>query len=294
MEEYHGTPERLDFMSEVLETAHKKGVYNIEQLFCNKEGALLSEDFEHTSYLVKSYFPGKECDLSNMRECCGAMEALAHLHMGLKGTKSDLNVVQLPFLREAVKHNKELQRVRKFLKDKSQKTEFELFLLRHYDFFFDMAKNVTGELKQEDLETWLSEIRENKWICHGDFEHHNILMDGHSCYMIIFERMVVDNPIRDIYLFIRKLLEKNQWNPRLYRELIDSYQRVRKLSESDMIQLKYRFCYPEKFWKIVNFYYNNSKAWMSYKNSEKLQKLLEQENCRQEFLREIFGKVTAE
>ena len=50
--------------------------------------------------------------------------------------------------KEYEKHNRELRKVRKFLKDKSQKTNFEIFLLKHYDYFFDLALRVTEESQE--------------------------------------------------------------------------------------------------------------------------------------------------
>ena len=47
----------------------------------------------------------------------------------------------------------------------------------------------------------------------------------------------------------------------------------------------YRLSYPEKLWKIVNFYYNSGKAWIPEKNQEKLDRLLEQEAARKKFLK---------
>ena len=49
--------------------------------------------------------------------------------------------------------------------------------------------------------------------------------------------------------------------------------------------LVYRLSYPEKLWKIVNFYYNSGKAWIPEKNQEKLDRLLEQEAARKKFLK---------
>ena len=43
--------------------------------------------------------------------------------------------------------------------------------------------------------------------------------------------------------------------------------------------------YPEKLWKIVNFYYNSGKSWIPEKNQEKLDRLLEQEAARKKFLK---------
>lgn len=289
MEEYKGTEDRLKFVSEVLNAASEKGVSNIETFHVNKEGLLLSKDYEQNTYLVKRHFLGKECDLSNKTDCIRAVKALAKLHDDLEGIQKDISIKELPLEREMLKHNRELQKVRKFLKGKSQKSEFELYLLQYYDCYFQQAKEVFEEFQKEKLELFLEEIQRRKWICHGDFQHHNVLMSANQVYIINFERMAIDNPVRDLYQFIRKLLEKNDFKEELYRDLLEGYTSVRTLTESDLCQLKYRFYYPEKFWKIVNFYYNNSKAWMSYKNKEKLEKFLNQEEARQRFLREVLN-----
>ncbi len=44
--------------------------------------------------------------------------------------------------------------------------------------------------------------------------------------------------------------------------------------------LKIMFSYPEKFWKIINYYFNSNKAWYSEKNEEKLKQLQNQEEIR--------------
>lgn len=66
--------------------------------------------------------------------------------------------------------------------------------------------------------------------------------------------------------------------------ILTAYETQRTLSEADRIQLYYRFAYPKKFWKIVNFYYNNGKAWIPGRNREKLENLLRQETEKKAFL----------
>lgn len=74
----------------------------------------------------------------------------------------------------------------------------------------------------------------------------------------------------------------------LGKQLLGTYNEERNLRKEDLLQLKYRLLYPEKFWKIVNFYYNSSKAWISCKNGEKLEKLLEQEEAKQLLIQKMF------
>lgn len=42
------------------------------------------------------------------------------------------------------------------------------------------------------------------------------------------------------------------------------------------IQLSNSRAYPEKYWKLANYYYTHNKAWISEKNLEKLEKLTAQ------------------
>ena len=91
---------------------------------------------------------------------------------------------------------------------------------------------------------------------------------------------------------MRKLLEKSGWSETVGFELIKTYEKVRILEKEDYLQLYYRLAYPEKFWKIVNFYYNSGKAWIPGKNLEKLNKVIDQEKDKQVFLarmREKYG-----
>ena len=57
------------------------------------------------------------------------------------------------------------------------------------------------------------------------------------------------------------------------------------------VKLKYLYvylAYPEKFWKIANRYYNSHKAWLSGRNIEKLEKVVAQEDAREQFLKMLF------
>ena len=86
---------------------------------------------------------------------------------------------------------------------------------------------------------------------------------------------------------MRKFLEKNNWSPQLGEMLLQAYESENKISEEDTRQLYFRFCYPEKFWKIVNYYYNSRKAFIPEKNREKLELVLSQENKKKEFIEKV-------
>ena len=290
LKEYKGAVSRLSFLAEHLQKIYENGYADVERIVPNKEGEFFCVDYYRTTYVVKRYFEAKECNIKDKQECLQGMRALGRLHnamdgIGCEGT-SELET--LPLLYELRKRNGELKRVRRYLQQKGQKSDFERFLQSHYDYFFANAEAVLDALEKENTDYWKGNIQHAGTYCHGDYQYHNILMSNEHCYIINFDKMTLDNPIRDVYFYSRKLLEKNNWDLSLGRELIGTYNEERKLQEEDMLQLKYRFLYPEKFWKIVNFYYNSPKAWISYKNKEKLDTILKQEEMRNRLIHTMF------
>lgn len=288
LKEYIGYKEKSSFQETVLSLIKENGFSDVETIIRNKEGELLTTDADGISYILKTYREGRECNVRDENECILAMETLARLH------KASVINRELPILgrtftvgQEFEKHNKELRRVKKYLKEKGQKNDFEIYLMQCYDYFFDMAIQVA-----EKLNTYEEAIKKNSsgLICHGDYQHHNLMMTQEGLFLINFEKCVQDSPARDIYLFMRKLLEKNDWNKETGFLLLSAYEKENELKPEDYVQLYYRMSYPEKFWKIVNFYYNSGKAWIPGKNLDKLIKINEQEIQKIEFLEDFREK----
>ncbi len=288
LKEYIGYKEKSSFQETVLSLIKENGFSDVETIIRNKEGELLTTDADGISYILKTYREGRECNVRDENECILAMETLARLH------KASVINRELPILgrtftvgQEFEKHNKELRRVKKYLKEKGQKNDFEIYLMQCYDYFFDMAIQVA-----EKLNTYEEAIKKNSsgLICHGDYQHHNLMMTQEGLFLINFEKCVQDSPARDIYLFMRKLLEKNDWNKETGFLLLSAYEKENELKPEDYAQLYYRMSYPEKFWKIVNFYYNSGKAWIPGKNLDKLIKINDQEIQKIEFLEDFREK----
>ena len=287
LKEYPGHREKSEFQDRLLQKVKENGFCNVESIVRNKEGELLTVDQDGTAYILKTYFEGRECNHRDVEECRQAVSTLAKLH-NASNLSAFEELQEQPVFRiekEYEKHNRELKKVRKFLWEKSQKTDFEIYLMKHYDYFMNNALQITDELRYDAYE---EDSYKFPVVCHGDYQYHNILLTEEGNVLINFEKCVRDYPVRDLYLFLRKLLEKNNWSQTLGDMLLESYNSVRNLTEQDYKQLYYRLAYPEKFWKIVNFYYNTGKAWIPGRNMEKIEKLFAQERDKQLFLESIF------
>ena len=69
--------------------------------------------------------------------------------------------------------------------------------------------------------------------------------------------------------------------------MLDEYDKVKAISEKDLELLSVLFSFPEKFWKLINYYYNMNKAWIPPKSMEKLQLVIAQNSRRLDFLATI-------
>ncbi len=76
-------------------------------------------------------------------------------------------------------------------------------------------------------------------------------------------------------------MEKNGWDLGCAEICTENYLKERELSSAEKKLLLYRLSYPEKFWKIVNFYINSRKSVVMERNTDKLKKVMEQEPLRE-------------
>lgn len=288
--EYSGSQERIRLQDQLLQRIAEAGLVNAERIVPGRENRLLVRDAEGAGYVLKTWSEGRECCIHDREECREAVRLLARLH---KSMRLDASVPGLPEAlspeSEYDRHNRELRRVRKYLQQKGQKSWFEINLRNHFDSFLEQALSVTEEWKRY---CGLPQADQGAAsFCHGDYQYHNILRDGDGWFVAGFEKCVRDDPVRDLCLLLRKLLEKGNWSVSMGSELLEEYQRECPLAARSWIDLYYRLAYPEKFWKIVNFYYNSGKAWIPGKNQEKLDRVIQQEKDKQHFLDEVFRRV---
>ena len=75
------------------------------------------------------------------------------------------------------------------------------------------------------------------------------------------------------------------------KAVLEIYEKEREMTCAEWISMIYRFSYPEKFWKIANYYFNSKKTFVPEKNVEKLEKILEQDQDRELFINNVLRKI---
>lgn len=289
LKEYRGSEGRADFLYRLLRFLAEHGQEHVDCIVRTKEDKTLARDVDGTAYIVRDWYDGRECDTKSREDILRAIRQLADIHSILR-TFPDripeyLQIQDDSLLLENERHTRELKKVRNYIFARKKKNDFEMEFLRSFDLFYQEALNVVVLQKQIiEQDGSVQEIRDIYGICHGDYNQHNVLFLRQGMAVLNFEKASYDVQAADLGNFMRKILEKHNWNMGLGMDMLKAYNNVRKLNHQEMAQLYIRLAYPEKFWKIANHYFNTSKAWVCGRNLEKLEKFILQNESRENFL----------
>lgn len=293
LKQFTGSAQKLNSINKYLIYLKENGFAYVDSFVTNVDDEIISIDKENISYVMKDWSNGNECNVNDVNDVYKVIENLAFLHK-ISNKQDVLQVDELrvnDLLLECDKHNKELKKVRAFIRDKGQKEDFEISFLKNFPMFYDQAEKVLEELRSLHYEDVINNIKDQIVICHGDYNYHNLLLSDNSVMTTNFDKLTMDLQIKDLYQFMRKILEKHNWSLAIGMGMIQHYEKIRPIPDFEKYNLYLRFCYPEKFWKIANHYYNTNKAWVPSRNCEKLFKLVEQESARSNFLTKFLQSI---
>lgn len=299
--DYAGSENKALFQNRIMQQIREGGYDKVDMILPNKEGGLICEDWEGNRYVVKDWYVGRECDTSNENEIFAAVGNLARLHKLMQLPDEEefaRSFTAQPLVQEIAAQNAELQKVRSFMRKRTVRHDFERLFLSCFEQYFAQASEAEQKLRGIALAFGAKTDMAGKKaaekctgktkitsVCHGDYNHHHVLMSGYDIATTNFESCKFDYQINDLYRFMRKILEKHDWNQRLGMRMLERYTLQRPISAQERRLLYIRMMYPEKFRKLANHYYGSNKAWISGRYLEKLENLNRQEEKRKNFVK---------
>ena len=287
---FRGAEEKGQFLCSYLTNLKAIG-FCVPQIEMNKNGEVLTID-EGTGerFLLKEYVAGLELNVNQLQELKAAVVLLAEYHKAAIMLNQEMDRCesdcQKEILVEKEKHYKELVKVRNYIRSRKKKQEFERIYLQAYEAMLETANQSLCILGKE------SNMQPCCCICHGEYNQHNVVYGEGRWQIINFEGFTFGWCILDLAFFLRKILEKNEWEISIGKQLLESYAKVRPLSLVEYEKLYGLLLFPEKFWKVTNHYMNSRKTWISERDIEKLKKVIAQENQRLKFMENIFAIQT--
>lgn len=293
IKEFAGSRAKLPLEQRVLGILAERGVCAVDQVQANKEGELVTIGDYETPYIIKDWPPGRECDPKNEEELLKSMRLLARVHRELRGVlrtegAERRRIQGADRSEELEKHNREMKRARNFIRTRQKKGEFELLYLQCAETIFQNGADALELLKTSGSEKLYQQAVDGEHLCHGEYVHHNILLQRQETALVNFSRFEINVQMNDVSQFLRKIMEKHNWNGGLAERMLTAYERERPLSGEERAYLAASLCYPEKAWKLVHHYYHTNKAWVPEKSAEKLQVFLTQNERRKKMVKELW------
>lgn len=286
LKESKRTKERIEFENLIHNRLQERGNVLSDKVMQNEEGEYVTCDNYGNFFVVKNWPGGTTCIPNQRSEVIRAMESMAIFHKDVNGIYTE-NLLgrKIDINDEYVKYNKELKRARNYIRKKKRKTDFEIEVLKCFEMYYEKCKEDLERIEDKKFDKYKNKVKENMEICHSDFSYHNVLWNQEKNMPVIInmESACYGMNIFDIYKFIRKVLEKNNWDIVLGLDMLEAYDKIKTISSDERELISIMMSYPEKFRKLVNHYYNNNKAWISDKNIEKLYLIREQSRSREKF-----------
>lgn len=303
LKELSSSEKKVPYVHFLCEQLVEAGFTQVDALLPNKEGEYVCNMRDFGSYVLKKWYMGRECDIRREREIIEACKVLAILHNYLDvvseqitSMEADLSpderwseFVGTNLIEEWKRHNQGLKKAREFMRNRVGKGAFESIYIKNFNEIYAIASRVELKMKFSQYKDLYQRAIRERQLVHGDYNYHNVLFVGSGTAVTNFERFRIDVSIADFYYFLRKVMEKCNWNESLGRKMIESYQRERMITEAEYEYIALRLSYPEKVWKLTNYYYNTNKAWISENNVEKLKISIEQLPIKQQFVQSIFS-----
>ena len=288
--------QRAPLLYFVLDSLETTGNVKVDTPVFTRDGELLVNSRDGKKYMLKKWYQGRECDVRQEKEVLRAAERLAVLHRELGRISRDseqLSSTALMTGRDPVdeirRHNRELKKVRSFIRGRVTKNEFEYLFLDSFEKMYQLAEYVLKRMEESGCTKLYHDSVRDGNLAHGEYNYHNLLVTENDMAVTGFEHLHIGIQVHDLYYYLRKIMEKYIWKQKSGLKILEAYEGVRKLTPGEREYVGLRLAYPEKYWKTASTYYHSNKAWLPQKYVEKLELSVRQNEEKSAFLENIFS-----
>lgn len=284
-------PQKLLFVYGAKEHLINNGFTNIDRYYLNTENepyAVVNEDI----YTLSEWIEGRDCDFYNIEEVKIAAKTLAKMHEASKGydppENSKLKCDLGRWNTMMAKRIKSFDKMRDMVRKKNNKSSFDMSYLKSMDFYKELGKKALKTLEESKYNEHCKIAEIEKGFCHHDFTYHNIVVDKDNNFNVIdFDYCKREVRTFDISNFMVKVLKRVNWNMDFARVIIDSYNEVSPLIESEYKVLYAYLQFPQRYWRLANRYYYNEVNWGQNTFGSKIDSIISEQENTLRFLEEF-------
>jgi CotS family spore coat protein len=281
------SPDRLKFVHGAKEHLAGNGFSGIDRYLVTLSGepGFCCND---CWYVMTDFIEGRECCFDDDEDVKKAVEALAAMHRASagyeapEGSKMRDELGKLPAY-----FSKRLNDIRKMKKQaRKGKSRFDHVFLEYADHFIGMGENALHRLAESAYNGLADRTRRERSFCHHDYTHHNILLDGDKVTVTNFDFCCYELRAYDVANLIRRKMRRSGWDISKAELITGTYSKVSPLYGEELEIMRIMLEFPQKFWRVVNRYYNSRRSWSEKVFMGRLEEVIEEIKPLEAFLKE--------
>ena len=254
------SPERICFIHNAKKHLMKNNFQCLDEYLLSKNDEPYIK-INNTLYTLTPIIDGIEINFEKSDDVINSSYLLANFHKFSRGfflpentfVKDELG--KLPSVYK--KRLNEIKKVKKIAS--STKTKFDYLLLEYIDYFFNLGTKVIDKLEKSNYMDLVHKTKKEGSFCHHEFTHNNIINNNGIYFLINFEFCCYELKIYDLCNLIKRKLRKCNWDIKEAKKILDFYQEKIPLSNDEFYIMKLMIMFPQKFWRVINSYYNSKK-----------------------------------
>lgn len=269
--------DRLRFIHGAKEHLFSNGFTGVDRYICTLDGEPYFL-FDGSFYTMIDFLEGKESSFDNDADVQKAAVTLGLMHKASKGYVSpDGCKIQDDLGKLPGYFNKRLEDIKKMKKQaRKGKGRFDQLFLEQADHFCEMGEYAFCELLNSGYNALVDQTRQDGLFCHHDYTHHNILINEQNVTVTNFDYCCYELRIYDLANFIRRKMRKCGWDISKAEQIINWYNSIEALSSEEIVVMRIILEFPQKFWRVINRYYNSRRSWSEKSFVLRLQEVVDE------------------
>ncbi|MBU5486164.1 CotS family spore coat protein [Clostridium sp. MSJ-11] len=234
----------------------------------------------------------RSCNYDNPMELSLASNRLAELHLKSRGFNitSDMKprVGWFNWFENFSNKKRDILDFKNIIENKDEKTYFDILYLKHVGEEIERINKSLEDLMKSKYFHKMKEEIVKKGFCHHDYAHHNVLIDEEGSINIIdFDYCILDTHLHDLSSLIIRAMKNGKWDISNSIHILDSYSSVCPINKDDIDIMAAFIEFPQAFWQLGIQYYIEKQPWEEDVFINRLNKVCEDKDSRQEFADEF-------
>lgn len=278
--------ERIKFVHGAKEHLARNSFDNVDRFLCTLSGDPYFI-YNNSCYTLVDFIDGRESSFDNDNDVKIAAKVLARMHRASRGfLVTEGCKVQDELGKMPCYFEKRLEDIKKMRKQaRKGKTRFDEMFLQYSNYFIKVGARTLEELALSDYASLVEKTRKEALFCHHDYTHHNIIMGGENVIVTNFDYCCYELRVYDIANFIRRKMRKCDWDISKTELILECYNSVEPLSREELSVMGIILQFPQKFWRVVNRYYNSRRSWSERSFVSRLQEVIDEIAPFEEFIK---------